>query len=52
MNHKVLYISQFTENCLLCCSFCNFSKRNNTYEYFLDKIKKIYHNILENEPKQ
>lgn len=38
-------------NCIPCCHFCNFSKRNNTQEFFFQKIKKIYNNLFKNESK-
>lgn len=44
-------IGYILNNCLPCCSFCNFSKRDNTQEYFFNKINKIYNNLLKNEPK-
>jgi hypothetical protein len=29
-------------NCVSCCTFCNFIKQGKSYEYFLNKINKIY----------
>ncbi len=31
-------------NCVPCCSFCNYAKRNFSKEMFYDKINKIYNN--------
>lgn len=35
-------IGYVLNNLVPCCEFCNFSKRDNAQDYFLDKVKKIY----------
>lgn len=42
-NPKIGYI---IENCVSCCSTCNYAKQSLTYEDFTNHIQKIYHNIL------
>lgn len=37
------------ENCVPCCSVCNYLKNNLSYDDFLDFIKRIYKRIFENE---
>ena len=37
------------DNCVPCCSFCNYSKSDYEEKYFLDKIVKIYNHKIKNE---
>src|ERR1700688_4596227 len=41
-NNEVGYV---TENCLPCCSFCNYKKRDTPYLEFTDWIKKVSENL-------
>lgn len=38
-----------SENCVPCCSTCNYMKHTFTTEIFLSQISKIYHNLIEND---
>lgn len=37
------------ENCVSCCKFCNIAKNNESLDYFLSKVEKIYNNLKKNE---
>ena len=34
------------DNCVSCCSKCNYMKQDNTEQEFIDQIKKIYNNLI------
>jgi len=37
------------ENCVPCCKFCNIAKNNETLDYFINKVEKIYNNLKKME---
>lgn len=37
------------DNCVPCCAFCNFIKNNVSYDFFINKIKKIYERRIKGE---
>lgn len=43
INNKLGYLE---DNCVSCCSFCNFAKNEFTQEVFFNKIEKIYNKHL------
>lgn len=42
-------IGYYIDNCVTCCTMCNYMKQAHSKESFLEQVKKIYNHSLLNE---